>query len=74
MKLLSTLLLAGLFLLFTACGEAGPSEADLAAEAEAESIEAVNQEIELSVEAVETTADELMDALDSLTVLFPEEQ
>jgi len=74
MKLFTTLLFGGLLLLFTACGETGPSEADLAAEAEADSIEAINQELETSVEAVETTADELVNALDSLTILFPEEQ
>lgn len=74
MKLFTSLLFGGILLFFTACGETGPSEVDLAAEAEADSIEAINQEIESSVEAVETTADELLDALDSLTVLFPEEQ
>ena len=73
MKLFTTILFGGALLFFTACGETGPSEADLAAEAEADSIEAINQELESSVEAVETTADELMDALDSPTVLFPEE-
>lgn len=74
MKLLSPLLLAGLCLLFTACGEAGPSEADLAAEAEAERLESSTQELEVSVEDLETKADELVDALDSLMILFPEEQ
>jgi predicted small lipoprotein YifL len=74
MKLLSPLLLAGLFLVLTACGESGPSEADLAAEVEADRLEAINQELEVSVEAVETTSDELVDALDSLTVLFSEDQ
>jgi hypothetical protein len=74
MKLFTTLLFGGILLFFTACGESGPSEADLAAEAEADSIEAISQELESSVEAVEATADELMDALDSLTVLFPEEK
>jgi predicted small lipoprotein YifL len=74
MKLLITSLLASLLLLLTACGESGPSEADLAAETEADQIEAVNQEIATSVETVEITADELVDALDSLELLFPEEQ
>lgn len=74
MKLLTTTLLAGLFLLLTTCGDSGPSEADLAAEAEAEQIEADNQKIATSVEDVETTADELVDVLDSLKLLFPEKQ
>jgi hypothetical protein len=74
MKLFTTLLFGGFLLFFTACGESGPSEADLAAEAEAENIEAITQELESSAEAVETTVDELIEALDSLTLLFPEEQ
>lgn len=73
MKFLTTLLTASIFLLFTACGESGPSEADLAAEAEAERIEALNEDISTSVEKIESTADELVDALDSLDLLFPEE-
>lgn len=74
MRVLTTLLLASLFLLVNACGEPGPSEADLAAEAEAERIDSINQELEASVETVEATAEELIDALDSLTVFFPEEE
>ena len=73
MKFLNTLLISSIFLLFAACGESGPSEADLAAEAEAERIEALNEDISTSVEKVESTADELVDALDSLDLLFPEE-
>lgn len=74
MKLLTTSLLAGLCLLFTACGPSGPSEADSAAEAEAIRLEVLSQEIDSSAEKVETTAEELMEALDSLDILFPEEQ
>lgn len=73
MKLLTISLISSLFLLFTACGESGPSEADLAAEAEAESIEIFNEDLSTSVEKIESTADELVEALDSLDLLFPEE-
>ncbi len=74
MKRLTTILCGGLFLLFTACGESGPSEAELAADAEAARVEALNEDLETSVEDVEEAADELVDALDSLDILFPEEQ
>jgi len=73
MKFFTMLLMASSFFLFTACGESAPSEADLAAEAEAERIEAINEDIVTSVETVEATADELVEALDSLDLLFPEE-
>lgn len=65
--------MATLFLFVSACGDTGPTEAELAAEAEADSLEAVNQAIDASVEEVEMKAEELIDALDSLDVLFPEE-
>lgn len=73
MKLLITSLMTSILLLFIACGEPSPSEADLAAEAEAERIEALNEDVSTSVEKIESTADELVDALDSLDLLFPEE-
>ncbi|MFT7121349.1 MAG: hypothetical protein ACJAZ9_001527 [Neolewinella sp.] len=72
MRFLSGLLLVVSILSFTACGDEKPSTEDLAAEAEAERIEAVTIDINTSVEAVENSADELIDALDSLDILFPE--
>lgn len=72
MRFFSGLLLVASILAFTACGGDKPSTEDLAAEAEAERIEAVTIDINTSVEAVENSADELIDALDSLDILFPE--
>lgn len=73
MRLLTTALTVTLLSLLFACGDAGPSEAELAAEAEVERLETANQAIDASIEEVEVKADELIDALDSLDILFPEE-
>jgi len=65
------MLLMALF--FCSCGGDKPSTEDLAAEAEAERIEAAAAALENSIEGVEASAEELINALDSLEVLFPEE-
>lgn len=65
-----TLLLVTLF--FWSCGGDKPSAEDLAAEAEAERMEAAAAALENSIEGVEASAEELINALDSLEVLFPE--
>jgi hypothetical protein len=57
-----------------ACGGNEPSAKDLEGEAEADRIEAVTSTLESSVEEVEASTKELSDALDSLEVLFPQEQ
>ena len=72
MRFFSGLLLVASILAFTACGDEKPFKKGLAEEAEAERIEAVTIDINTSVEAVENSAAELIDALDSLDILFPE--
>lgn len=59
--------------LLTSCGGEDTTAVDQAAEAEAERLEAVTTELDASIESVEESADDLIDALDSLDVLFPEE-
>ena len=73
MRLLTMALPVLLCLFVFSCGDAGPTEAELAAEAEADSLETVNDAIDASIEEVEAKAEELIDALDSLDILFPEE-
>ncbi|PHI20446.1 hypothetical protein CEQ90_08270 [Lewinellaceae bacterium SD302] len=54
------------------CGDSGPSEADLKAEAEAEQIELLSVELEEQIDELGSSRRELETALDSLDALFPE--
>lgn len=66
----SLFLVAGLF----ACGPSGPSEADLAAEAEADRLDSLSQVLEATANEIVEDAEALQAALDSLAILFPEEE
>ena len=75
MRTLLKLTFIGLLILgFTACGQSGPSEADLQAEVEADQLDSATQVLEEVIEAVQTDAADLETTLDSLDVLFPEEE
>lgn len=59
---------------FFACGSSGPSEAELAAEAEANRLDSLNQILKETAEEMDKDASALEAALDSLTLFFPEEE
>lgn len=59
---------------FVACGQSGPSEADVQAEAEADQLDSTTQVIEEAIDAVQVETADLEAALDSLDALFPEEE
>lgn len=63
-----------LFSVFTACGDSGPTEAELKAEAEVARLDSINQVLETSIDEMEEDAGELENALDELDDLFPEEE
>jgi predicted small lipoprotein YifL len=74
MKTLSFVATLLLLLSFTACGESGPTEAELQAEAEVARLDSINQLLETSIIEMEEDADDLNDALKELDELFPEDQ
>ena len=55
------------------CGSSGASEADMKAEAEATQLDSATQVIDSAIEELDEKAADLETALDSLDVLFPEE-
>lgn len=67
-------ILACLALGFFACGPSGPSQADLQAEEEANQLDSVTQVLDQVIEDIDEDASSLEAALDSLDVLFPEEE
>lgn len=69
---LITLTAAAWLLALSACGESGSSAADLAAEAEADRLDSIDQLLETQLDSVAADAAALEMALDSLDVLFPE--
>ena len=71
---MNLVLFALLLFVVSACGSSTPSEADLQAEAEADQLDSITQVIETTMEEVENDTDELKAALDSLDILFPEEE
>jgi len=74
MKWYNTFLVLAIAAASFACGNDTAKEAEAQAEAEAQRLDSISQEIETSVEAVETNVVELQSALDSLDALFPEEE
>jgi hypothetical protein len=73
MRTLSFIAMLLLFSFFTACGDSGPTEAELEAEAEVVRLDSINQLLETSIMEMEGDAEDLKDALDELDDLFPEE-
>lgn len=59
---------------FSCGGNSADAEAEAQAAAEVQQLDSINQVIENSIEAVESDAEELEAALDSLDALFPEEE
>ena len=75
MKRLSIVLFGALLLAAAvACGDNGPTEEELAAEAEAARLDSLSQVMESSADAIEANQSALEAALDSMDALIPEEE